>query len=244
MSLVLNALCIFSFNLFTYLMRKVYIFHILQRQGSNSWNNLPGITVSKWQSQDWKLTVLFYSIFSFHKSKNFLTFGEKLRKTKEENLGPITWIYWDTALHYSVSFHIKWKIIPVKFFPSGTFTHESGGRLVLLLTWILRHLIICFLNSKVWPHPPKVSYTCCHCWYRNSQTSYLKIIPIFLLFFSLSLGSSVCVSKTSRNLTQVTQWLRELSVGCGLLPTEKKKEHLTFTVFLPCSRHLVLSDLV
>lgn len=107
-----------------------------------------------------------------------------------------------------------------------------------LLTGILRHLTIYFLNSKYDRIPHKVSHTCCPYWCRNSQISCLKIIATFLVFPEYG---NFCVhhSKTSRNLTQVTDWSGELALGCVLIPTEKK-EHLTFTAFLPCSRHLVL----
>lgn len=41
---VLGALCTFSFNLFNNLLSKVYVSHILSRQVSKSWDNLPDIT--------------------------------------------------------------------------------------------------------------------------------------------------------------------------------------------------------
>lgn len=41
---VLGALCTLSFSLFNNLLRKVYVFHILLRQVSESWDNLPDIT--------------------------------------------------------------------------------------------------------------------------------------------------------------------------------------------------------
>lgn len=52
-------------------------------------------------------------------------------------------------------------------------------------------------------------------------------------------SSTVCISKSSRNLTQMTEKLDEFTAGCNLTPREKKKENLAFIVSLPCSRHLV-----
>lgn len=137
--------------------------------------------------------ILCYFLFPrYHKSKNFLTFGEKCKRKIWVLLFRSIWI----KLHYSTSFYTKRKIISIEFFPSSTFTPESRVQLIFSLTWIPGHLIIHFLNSKYDLIPRKVSYTCCHCWYRNGQTNDFKNNFTFLLFiFSPEHGRFHCVSQ-------------------------------------------------